>query len=55
VRTLAALLNVQYRELPDGEFSHSTVIALLSPAGEIEARTSELGAADKALVARLAR
>jgi protein SCO1/2 len=55
VRTLAALLNVQYRELPDGEFSHSTVIALLSPAGEIEARTSLLGAADEALVARLAR
>jgi protein SCO1 len=55
VRTIAALLNVQYRKLPSGEFSHSTVIALLSPTGEIEASSASLGRADEALLARLHR
>lgn len=42
VRRLAAVLNIQYRELPDGEFSHATVITLLRPDGRIEAQTSSL-------------
>ena len=53
VRTIAALLNVQYRQLPGGEFNHSTVITLLSPTGEIEASTTALGHADEALLAHL--
>ena len=53
VRTVAALLNVQYRQLPDGEFNHSTVIALLSPQGEIETTSSKLGTPDDALLAQL--
>jgi protein SCO1 len=53
VRDIAALLGVQYRKLPGGEFSHSTVIAALSAQGEIAARTSELGHADPALLAKL--
>jgi protein SCO1 len=53
VRTIAALLNVQYRQLPGGEFNHSTVITLLSSRGEIEATTSTLGHADPALIAQL--
>jgi protein SCO1/2 len=53
VRSIAALLNVQYRKLPSGEFSHSTVITLLSPRGEIEASTSALGHADPGLIAHL--
>jgi protein SCO1/2 len=53
VRSIAALLNVQYRKLPSGEFNHSTVIALLSPAGELEASSATLGHADAALLARL--
>jgi protein SCO1/2 len=53
VRNIAALLNVQYRQLPSGEFNHSTVIALLSPRGEIEASSSTLGHADPALLAKL--
>jgi protein SCO1 len=53
VRTVAALLNVQYRQLPSGEFSHSTRIALLSPQGEITASTAILGHADPALLAQL--
>jgi protein SCO1/2 len=55
VRSIAALLNVQYRKLPSGEFSHSTVIALLTPTGEIEASSSKLGVADPDLVERLRR
>jgi protein SCO1/2 len=53
VRTIAALLNIQYRQLPSGEFNHSTVISLLSPVGEIEATTSALGHADSGLIAQL--
>lgn len=52
VRDIAALLNVQYRRLPSGEFSHSTVIALLSPQGEILASSGSLGHADPALLAK---
>lgn len=53
VRTIAALLNVQYRQLPSGEFSHSTQITLLSPEGEIKGTTATLGHADPALLAQL--
>jgi protein SCO1/2 len=53
VRDIAALLGVQYRKLPGGEFNHSTVIVALSPQGEIAARTSELGHADPAILAKL--
>ena len=53
VRTIAALLNLQYRKLPDGEYNHSTVIALLTPEGEIEASSSKLGTPDAALLAQL--
>jgi protein SCO1 len=53
VRRIAALLNVQYRQLPGGGFNHSTVIALLSPRGEIEASSATLGHADPGLLAKL--
>jgi protein SCO1/2 len=53
VRDIAALLDLQYRKLPDGEFSHATVIALLSPGGEIEARSTQLGRADPELLKHL--
>ena len=55
VRDIAALLNVQYRKLPSGEFSRSTVIALLSPEGEMLASSGTLGAADPALLAKVPR
>src|SRR5688572_13647655 len=55
VRKIAALLNVQYRELPDGGFNHSTTIALLSPLGEIEATTASLGTPSKEVLAKLRR
>jgi protein SCO1/2 len=53
VRDIAALLDLQYRRLPSGEFNHSTVIALLSPGGKIEARSTQLGRADPELLKRL--
>lgn len=53
VRDVAALLDLQYRKLPSGEFNHSTVIALLSPGGEIEARSMKLGRADPDLLKHL--
>jgi protein SCO1 len=53
VRRVAALLDLQYRKLPDGGFNHSTVIALLSPRGEIEARSAALGSPDERLLAPL--
>lgn len=53
VRTIAALLNVQYRELPNGEFNHASILTLLSPQGEIVASSPKLGTPDEALLARL--
>jgi protein SCO1/2 len=54
VRKIAALLNVQYRQLPDGNYNHSNVISLLSPHGEIVAQSSMLGKADESLIQALA-
>ena len=54
VRKLAAVLNVQYRRLPDGEFNHSTVISLLSPTGRITAQTTKLGMPDPDFVKAVA-
>jgi protein SCO1/2 len=51
VRQLAAVLGIQYRQLEDGEFSHSSVLVLLDPEGRIVARTERLGEADPEFVA----
>ena len=53
VRKLAALLDIQYRALPDGGYNHSSIVTLLSPNGEILARSSVLGKPDDALIAAL--
>jgi protein SCO1 len=53
VRQLAAVLGIQYRQLPDGEFNHSTVITLLDGDGRIVGKTSQLGRLDEHLVAHL--
>lgn len=59
VRELAAALGVRYRDVGNGVFSHSAVIALLDEDGAIVARTSTLNTLDpdfmKALRATLAR
>lgn len=52
-RKIAAVLNIQYKQLPDGEFNHSNVITVLKPNGEIAAQSSSLGKADAALIKAL--
>ncbi len=46
VRQLAALLGLQYRQLPDGEFNHSSELLLLDAEGRIAARTDVIGRLD---------
>ena len=53
VRRTAAVLNVQYRQLPDGGFNHSSVITLLSPRGEIVKQSTVLAKADSAVLEAL--
>ena len=53
VRHIAALLGVQYRRLPSGEFNHSTSIELLDSEGRIVKRTATLGQDDPAFLAAI--
>lgn len=53
VRKIAAVLNVQYRRLPDGNYNHASVVTLLTPQGEIAAQSTVLGKADERLAASL--
>jgi protein SCO1/2 len=41
-RMLASALNIRYRALDNGEISHTTRIALLTPAGAVQADTTRL-------------
>lgn len=38
IRTLAAVLGIKYKGMPDGEIAHSTVIAVLDPEGRVAHR-----------------
>ncbi len=49
-RKLAAVLGLQYRALPNGEFNHSTSLILLDANGRVAGRTAQLGSADPAFV-----
>jgi protein SCO1/2 len=49
-RQLAALLGVQYRPLPDGDFNHSSELLLLDGEGRIVARTAIIGRLDPEFV-----
>jgi protein SCO1/2 len=49
-RKLAAVLGVQYRALPNGDFNHSTDLILLDAQGRIAGRTAQLGSADPSFV-----
>jgi protein SCO1 len=55
VRQIAAALGVQYRKLPNGEYSHATSISVLDRQGRIVAQSSELGRVDDMLVDALKR
>lgn len=51
VRQLAAVLDIQYRALPGGEFNHTSVMILLDAQGRIAARTDKMDAIDPDFVA----
>jgi protein SCO1/2 len=55
VRRIAAALEIQYRRLPSGDFSHANVISVLGTDGQIVARSTELGHADEALLSALSK
>ena len=50
VRQLSGVLGLQYRQLPDGEFNHSSELILLDAEGRIAARTTKIGKLDLAFV-----
>lgn len=50
VRLLAAALDVQYRQLPDGSYNHTSVITLVQADGRLAQQTSLLGRADTQFV-----
>lgn len=50
VRQLSGVLGLQYRQLPDGEFNHSSELILLDADGRIVARTAVIGRLDPAFV-----
>lgn len=49
-RQLSGVLGLQYRQLPDGEFNHSSELILLDAEGRIVARTSRIGRLDDTFV-----
>ena len=55
MRLVAAALSVQYRKLPDGQYSHATQISVLDGKGMILAQSDQLGRADEKLVAALSK
>lgn len=55
VRQLSGVLGLQYRQLPDREFNHSSELILLDAEGRIVARTTKMGRADPELVAAIKR
>lgn len=52
-RELAVTLGISYKDLGDGDFSHSNVITLLGPNGEMLASIDNLNADSEKLVAAL--
>lgn len=52
-RKLAAVLGIQYRALPNGDFNHTTALILLDAEGRVAGRTSQLAGADPAFVKRV--
>jgi protein SCO1/2 len=50
LRTIAGVFGVRYKQLPDGEFSHTTRIILLDREGTQVASTEQLGRHDTAFL-----
>lgn len=49
-RRIAAVLGLQYRQLPDGDFNHSSELVLLDGEGRVAARTDVIGKLDPVFV-----
>lgn len=49
-RKIAAVLGIQYRLLPDGEYNHTTVLILLDTEGRIRGRSRKIGSLDPAFI-----
>lgn len=52
-RPLAAVLDIKYKALPDGEFNHTSVLVLLGPQGRELARSNKLGSPDPGFVQKV--
>jgi len=46
VRKIAAVLGIQYRRLPNGDYNHTTALILLDAEGRIAGSTAKLGEVD---------
>ncbi len=55
VRRLSALLDIPYRELPDGTFNHGSALILLDRSGHELARTARTGSPDPSFVTAVRR
>lgn len=55
VRKLAAVLGIQYRQLSNKDFNHSTVFVLLDSHGRIRAQSDKLGEVDEPFASALRR
>lgn len=55
VRKYAAAIDIAYRELPNGEFSHASTLVLLDREGRIVARTDTMGKIDADFVEAIRR
>lgn len=49
-RKIAAVLGIQYRLLPDGEYNHTTVLILLDKEGRILGRSRKIGSVDPVFI-----
>lgn len=54
VRKLAAVLDVRFRQQPDGEFNHSTLITLINAEGVPVARSDKSAQTDSNLIKQIA-
>jgi protein SCO1/2 len=54
VRLVAAVLGIKYRQLPDGEFNHTSPILLLDGKGREVSRSQKLGVPDPTFVQEVA-
>lgn len=55
LRKLAAVLGIQYRQLSNWEFNHTSVLLLVDAQGRIRARQTQLGKIDQDFVAAVRR